>query len=206
MWLAQRGKLLGVLFWPGALMYILYNYIAYAFTVPFIWAMLLAVILVIISVYALVTLIAQLDGEAIQHRLTGVVPEKLSAGMLIGFGVMFIGRAADIVFKAMSEQVALPATEWSVLVSDLVLSLAWVIGGISLWRRKTLGYVSGAGLLFVGSMLFVGLVAFLLLQPFITTAPFMLGDVVVVTIMGIVCSIPFALFTRGVVSHSPLTS
>jgi hypothetical protein len=31
MWLARRGRLIGLLFWPGALFYVLYNYIAYLF-------------------------------------------------------------------------------------------------------------------------------------------------------------------------------
>ena len=35
MWLAWRGKLIGLLFWPGALFYGLYNYIAYLFGMPF---------------------------------------------------------------------------------------------------------------------------------------------------------------------------
>lgn len=201
MWLAQRSKLVGLLFWPGALMYILYNYVAYAFTVPSMWASVSALILLGISIYALVILIARIDGEAVQQRLIGTVSEKLSAGMLFVFGLAFVLRAADIVFKARASQTTLPATEWGVLVSDVLLSTAWIIGGVSLWRRKALGYVSGAGLLFVGSMLFIGLILYLLLQPFLTSAPFILSDVIVVSIMGLVCSIPSALFVRGVLSN-----
>jgi 4-hydroxybenzoate polyprenyltransferase len=32
--LARRGSLMGLLFWPGALLYTLYNYIAYAVAMP----------------------------------------------------------------------------------------------------------------------------------------------------------------------------
>jgi hypothetical protein len=67
-----------------------------------------------------------------------------------------------------------------------------------LLRRMDLGYVGGLGLLFAASMLFVALIAYLLLQPLLTGAPFAPVDVLVVFLMGIVCSIPFVLFFRGV--------
>ena len=76
---------------------------------------------------------------------------------------------------------------------------AWIIGGALLWRRQALGYVAGAGLLFQASMLFVGLIIFLLLQPVLTDAPFAAANVAVVFVMGLVCFIPFLVFTRGVV-------
>ena len=82
-----------------------------------------------------------------------------------------------------------------------MITLAWVIGGVLLWRHKEFGYVTGLGLLFQASMLFIGLIIFLLLQPFLTTAPFVLADVVVIFIMGLICFIPFALFVRGVASN-----
>jgi hypothetical protein len=68
---------------------------------------------------------------------------------------------------------------------------------VLLWRRKALGYVSGLGLLFQGSMLFIGLIFIMILQPFLTEAQFSLFDVLVITVMGLVCFIPFALYVRG---------
>jgi len=203
MWLARREKLVGLLFWPGALLYILYNYVAYAFTVPSAWATLLAIGLLVISIYALAVLVARIDGEAIKKQLTGNVREKLAAGTLIGFGVLFILRAVDIVLiKANASQIALPATEWSVLVSDLLLSLVWIVGGVALWRRSAWGYATGGGLLFIGSALFIGLVVFMLLQPLLTSAPFDASGIIVVLVMSIACTIPFALFTHGIVTRS----
>src|SRR5512134_1119176 len=37
MWLAWRGKLIGLLCWVGALFFVLYNYIAYVFAMPLNW-------------------------------------------------------------------------------------------------------------------------------------------------------------------------
>lgn len=34
MWYAQRSRLVGMPLWPGALLYVLYNYIAYLFGAP----------------------------------------------------------------------------------------------------------------------------------------------------------------------------
>ena len=83
--------------------------------------------------------------------------------------------------------------------ADVIITAAWIIGGVLLWRRQALGYVSGTGLLFQGSMLFIGLILFFLLQPLLTGADFALTDAVVTFAMGFVCFIPFGLFVRGVI-------
>jgi hypothetical protein len=36
-WLTWRGKLVGLLFWPGALLFVLYNYIVYVLGMPLNW-------------------------------------------------------------------------------------------------------------------------------------------------------------------------
>lgn len=201
MWLTRREKLVGLLFWPGALMYVLYNYIAYVFGTPPSWASLLYLTLVASSAYTLIALVASIDGVAVQQHLAGAVREKLSGGILVGLAAAILLRVVGVIGSAAIGQTAIPTAEWSVLISDFLLSPAWVIGGVLLWQRKALGYVSGAGLLFQTSMLFIGLIGFLLLQPLLTRAPFALADVVVVSIMGLICFIPFGLFVRGVLSR-----
>jgi hypothetical protein len=57
--------------------------------------------------------------------------------------------------------------------------------------------VAGLGLLFQESALFIGLTIVLILQPFLTDAPFAPVDVLVVSAMGAVCYVPFALYLRG---------
>ena len=200
MWLTRCGKLLGLLFWPGALMYVLYNYIAYVFSMPLSWVFLLYLTLVTSSAYTLIGLVASVGGEAVQQRLTGAVPEKLSGGILIGLGGLIFIRVVGVIAGALTRQTTVAATELSVLISDFLLAPASIIGGVLLWRRQALGYVVGAGLLFQSSMLFIGLIVFLFLQPLLTTAPFVLADVIVVFVMGLICFIPFGLFVRGVTS------
>ena len=91
-------------------------------------------------------------------------------------------------------------TEVALHAWDFLITPAWVIGGVLLWRRKEFGCVTGLGLLFQASMLFVGLIIFLLLRPSLTGESFVLADVVAVFILGLICFIPFALFVRGVLS------
>ncbi len=199
-WLAWRGKLIGLLFWPGALFFVLYNYIVYVFAMPLNVAFLLHLALVTLSVYTIIGLVASIDGKAVQQRLTGAVPERLAGGVLAGLGLLFFLRVIGVMVNALTSQTLIAETELALHTSDFLISPALVIGGVLLWRRKEFGYVTGLGLLFQGSMLFIGLIIFLLLQPFLTAVPFVLTDVVVIFIMGLICFIPFALFVRGVVS------
>lgn len=197
MWLTWRGKWIGLLCWPGALFFVTYNYIAYVFTVPLNWAFVLHLLLVAMSVYTLITLLASMDGNLVQQQLVDKVPERFAGGVLTGLGVLFLFRVIGVLVGSLSGGDALAETELAVNIADFLTVPAWIIGGILLWRRQTFGYVTGLGLLFQGSMLFIALIAFLLLQPVLTNAPFALTDVIVIFVMGLVCFIPFALFLRG---------
>jgi len=198
MWLTRRGKLIGLLLWPGTLFFALYNYLTYLFAMPLNPAFLLHLALVTLSVYTISDLLAGIDREAVQQRLSGVVPERLAGGILAGLGLLFFLRAAGVMVTALSGQDPMTETELALNTSDFLIAPAWVICGLLLWRRKAFGVVTGLGLLFQASMLFIGLIILLLLQPFVTHVPFALVDVLVVLVMGMVCFIPFGLFVRGV--------
>jgi hypothetical protein len=199
MWLTGRGKLIGLLCWPGALLFVLYNYIAYVFAMPLNAVFLLHLTLITLSVYTAIGLVTSIDGEAVQQRLADSVPKRVAGGILTGLGILFFLRVIGVTVNAFVNQTPIAETELAVQIADFLVTPTWIIGGILLWRRKALGYVTGLGLLFQASMLFIGLIVFLLLQPFLTAAPFVLTDVIVISIMGLVCFIPFVLFVRGVV-------
>ncbi len=201
MWLTRRGKLIGLLLWPGALFFVFYNYLVYVFAMPLGLPFLLHLVLVSMSVYTTIALVAAIDAQAVQQRLTGVVPERLSGGVLTGLGALFLLRVVGTIIGSISGGASIPQTELALHVADFMLSPALIIGGVSLWRRKGLGYVAGLGLLFQTSMLFIGLIVFLLIQPLITDAPFALVDTVVILVMGSICFIPFGLFVRGVLNN-----
>lgn len=200
MGLTQRDKLVGLLFWPGTLFFVLYNYIIYLFVMPLNQAFLLHLALVMLSVYTLSGLVAIIDGKVVGERLAGAVPERLSGGVLAGLGFLFFMRAFFVMVNALTSLTPIADIELGPNTSDFLIAPAWVICGILLWRRKAFGYVTGLGLLFQASMLFIGLIILLVLQPFLTNTPFALVDVGVILIMGLICFIPFGLYVRGVVS------
>ena len=202
MWLTRRGKLIGLLFWPGALFFVLYNYIIYVFAMPLNLAFLAHLALVMLSVYSLIGLLTNIDGKVVQQQLTGAVPERLARGVLAGLGLLLFLLVIGAIVNALISQIPIAETELALHVADFLITPSWVICGVLLWQRKAFGYVAGLGLLFQASMLFIGLILVLLLQPFLTTAVFSLVDVVVVFAMGLICFIPFALFIRGVVSST----
>jgi len=199
MWLTRRGKLIGLLCWPGALLYTFYNYIAYIFGIPLSWITLAFVALVLLSGYLTFELLRSIDSNAVQAQLKGTVFEKISGGVLVLFGVAFFFLAVGVITEA-NTQPEFPMTDVGVAIADIILSVLLFVGGVFLYRRKPLGYAGGLGLLFAASTLFIGLIIFLLLQPVLTNAPFVLTDVIVVLIMGLICFIPTGLFLRGILS------
>lgn len=206
MWLARHGKLIGLLFWPGALFFVLYTYIIYVFAMPLNVAFLPYLALIMLSVYSLIGLLSSIDATEVQQRLTSAVPERLAGGILAGLGLLFFFLVIGAIVNALISQTPIPETELALHTADFLIAPAWVVCGVLLWRRKAFGYVAGLGLLFQASMLFIGLIIVLLIQPFLTPAPFSLVDVVVTFIMGLICFIPFALYIRGVVSYHGSTS
>ena len=200
MWLVRRGTLSGLLLWPGALLYVFYTYLVYVFNMPFNWAFLSHLTLVTLSGYTMIGLIASIDGKAVQQRLAGAVPEKAGGIVLASLGSLFFLRVIGILVSALISRTPFTAAELALNITDFMITPTWVIGGVLLWRRKALGYVTGLGLLFQASMLFIGLIFILIILPLMTTAQFALVDVLVVFVMGLVCFIPLALFVRGTAS------
>jgi hypothetical protein len=199
MGLAGRGKVVGLLFWPGALFYGLYNYLAYLFGMPFNGMFPFYLAIVTLSIYTTIGLVAGIDGQALKNRLAGRVPEKLAGGVLTAFGILFMLLATSEMITPLINQMPIARPDLGLAVADVILSAALAIGGVLLWQRQALGYVGGTGLLFLATMLFMGLIFVLLLQPFLTPTPLALTDVVVILLMSLVSIVPLALFMRGVV-------
>jgi hypothetical protein len=201
MWLTQRGKLLGLLCWPGALLYNVYNYIAYIFGLPLSWLTLVFVVIVLLSAYPVFDLLKNIDRDALKTKLAGAVSEKFSGVLLALFGVAFFFLAVGVITGANADQ-TISMADVGVAIADIFLSVILVIGGVLLFLRNPFGYASGMGLLFAASALFVGVILVVLLQPLLTDAPFVMKDIVVLSGMALVCFIPTGLFMRGVLSSN----
>jgi hypothetical protein len=197
LWLTQRGKLFGLLLWPGALFFVLYNYLVYVLVMPLNVALLLHIALVTLSGYVLIGLLGMIDSDAVAAKVAGRVPARLTGGILAGFGSLFMLRAAVFMITSLVNQEPLTGTELALNTTDFIISPAWIVCGLLLWRREAFGMVTGPGMLFQASMLFIGLIINLILLPMITDAVFNPVDVMVVFAMGFITFIPFYLYLRG---------
>jgi hypothetical protein len=195
--LSRRGRLIGLLFWPGALFYVSYNSIAYTFALPMGWPRLLYLSLSVLSIWTIFRLLGRIDGNAIRSRLAGSVPVRLGGTVLAGFGVLFFLRSGFMIVNHLAGNGQLPVSESAVLAADLLITPVWVLAGIALWRRKVFGYVVGTGLLFQACMLFVALLVYFVLQPLTSGEPFPLEDFITIFVMSLICFVPFGLFMRG---------
>jgi hypothetical protein len=204
--LALKKNLLGLLFWPGALFYVFYNYLVYILAMPLNWGFLLHLTIITASVYTLIILAINIDGTKIQEQLSGLVYERVSGAILVAMGLLFILQSVGAMVEPIINPIQITEIDFAVHVADFLISPALVIGGILLWRRKEFGYVFGLGLLFQASMLFIGLIVFLIIQPLLNSTPFLLFDIFVIFIMGLVCFIPFGLFIRGIMTKDNSSS
>ena len=196
--LTRRGLLTGLVFWIGSLFVINYHYIAYAVAHPMTWQFVLYITIVGLTAWAVFNLIRSIDLFEIKQRLSGAVPVRFTAGVLIVLGLLFLLRAGDIIIKALAAEKILPPTEFA----DLLSSIIWIFGGVVLWKKMALGYIVGAGLILQASLLFIGLLLYFILQPVVANTPFLTDDFIVIFLMGWVCYIPFGFFVRGIIMRS----
>jgi len=197
-WLARRGKLIGLLCWPGALFYVLYTYIPYLIGVPFNVPFLLYLLLVTLSTYTLIGLIASIDGDAVRQRLTGAVPARTAGGVLAGLAILIIVRQISLIVTALTSQAPVDTLELAVWINDFTVACpALFVGGFLLWRRKALGYVAGAGLLLQYGVLSIVLIPMMVFKAIHTGSPIDVAGIVVLLVMGATCFIPLAFFVRG---------
>lgn len=200
MWLARRGQLLGLLCWPGVLLYMLYIYLAYAIGVPFNVPFLAYVLAVALSAYTTIGLVVGIDAAAVRRRLAGAVPERLAGGILAGLAILFTMMNVADVITALASPAPDHLLQFPVWIADFaVLAPAWLLGGLLLWKRRALGYLSGAGLLLVGSMLFAGVILALAFPSFYTGSALDLTGMVFILVVGLICFVPFGLYARGIV-------
>jgi hypothetical protein len=94
-WLARRGALIGLLLWPGALFYVLYTYSLALVRAPFSVLFLPFVLLVTVSAYTTIGLIASIDGSLVRRRLAGVVTARVVGGILVGLALLTIAQDAS---------------------------------------------------------------------------------------------------------------
>ncbi len=196
--LAKRGLLLGLLLWPGALLYLLYNYSIYLFSLSFSFGYLIILVLVIINFYSLIRVLISLDSKLIHRELVGSVNERLSGGIIAGMGILFFAQVIYSVVTLLINKDGFEVVSLAIHISDILFAPLWIIGGITLFLKKEFGYILGLALLFQASMLFIALIVVMLIQPILVSQAIIWADIVFISVLGLISFGPFYLFARTI--------
>ena len=125
--LARRGRLLGLLCWPGALLYVLYIYLVYTIGVPLNALFLVYLLLVALSAYTTIGLVVNIDAEAVRQRLAGAaslrraVPARLTGGLLAVLAALFLLMQIVEVIAATVGRRSLEGLDLSPFVADFIV-------------------------------------------------------------------------------------
>jgi hypothetical protein len=198
MWLARRGSLIGLLLWPGALFYLLYDYGYYALGAPFNWFFVAYLVLIALSTYAMIAVVVSIDGAAVRERLASAVPARSIGGFLAALAVLFTMLWTAISVSALVGGTSLDPVARTVTIMDLTVQLpALLLGGVLLWRRQSLGYVVAAGLLLQAAAYLIGLSALTVLQEVLIAVPIDPSAVAPGLVIGATALVSMATFVRG---------
>lgn len=197
-WLTWRGKLIGLLCWPGAIFYMLYVYFPYVICVPFNILFLPYLILFSLSIYTLIGIIVSIDGNAVSNYVSDIIPAKIFGGILVGLSLLIVLRQTGLIVNALINKTLIEPQELALWIDDFsIASPAMFIGGFFLWKKNPLGYVVGAGLFIAYGILSLGLIPFLAIQSHLKNTSIDLLAIVILIVMAVICLIPFLFFVRG---------
>lgn len=203
--LTWRGKLIGLLCWPGAIFYVLYVYFPYIICVPFNILFLPYLIIFSLSIYTLIGIIVSIDGNAVSNYVSDIIPAKISGGILIGLSALIVLRQISLIVNALINKTVIDPQELALWIDDFsIASPAIFIGGFFLWKKKPLGYVVGAGLFIAYGILSLGLIPFIVIQSHLKNTPVDLFGIVILIVMAVICLISFLFFVRGTSKMSNL--
>lgn len=198
LWLTRRGVLLGLLLWPGALFYVLYDYGYYILGAPFNGFFLAYLALMVGSVYTLIGIVGSVDGAAVREQLAGRVPRRLIGGFLAGLGLLFMALWTAMTLAALLSGTGLAPIPHTVVILDLTVQLpALLVGGALLWRQVPLGYVVAAGLLLQAGAYLIGLSVLTLGQEILLRTPLDPTAIVPGLVVGALCLALLVFFVRG---------
>jgi hypothetical protein len=206
MWLARRGSLIGLLLWPGALFYVLYDYGYYVLGAPHTVLFIPYIALMTLSGYAIIGIVVSIDGAAVRDQTAAGIPARLVGGFLAGLALLFTALWSALSLSASLTGAVFDMVPRVVTTLDLTVQLpALFVGGILLMRRHALGYVVAAGLLLQASAYLVGLSAITVLQEVLIQAPFDPVAVLPGIVVGVIGVVMIGSFVRAAGNRSVAT-
>lgn len=132
------------------------------------------------------------------QRLSAVMPRRTVGGALVGLAILYFALETLLIVATLASRALLDPLMHTAWIIDLTVQCrALLVGGVLLWRRETLGYVVGAGLLLQFGVLNVGYLVVVVLQAFFAAAPINAPVVALLLVTGVICFTPLTFFVRG---------
>jgi hypothetical protein len=153
-WYVGRGSVRGLLIWFGALIYVVYSYVTYAFFVHFGPIFLIYVATLGSSAYALAGATTNVELERLRHHWPATFRVRSVSVFLIFVGVAFGGMWLAAIARALMSGAApegvaesgLPVNPIHVLDLAFLLPLT-ILTGIAHWKGRAFGVVFATPLL-----------------------------------------------------------
>ena len=192
--LALRKLRIGLIGLGSALLFILYNSVAYLFAAQHAFAITVNAFVVLLCVIELGLYAASFPATWRGHQPGAVQRPELYGVVLAVMGVIFVVRALSGIIGAHT----LTASDIGVNVADAVICSVWIVSGVLLLIKGASGPRFTAALVAYvhGSLLFIALLLYMALQPALCGTAFEPIELTAVALMSLLLIVPCALLLR----------
>lgn len=198
MGLASRGYILGLLFWPSSLFYLVFVYLFYSIAVPFSWVFLLYITLTALSGYTIIGIIGLLDAEKIKKNYIEQIPPKFVGGILIIFGIGFLLLDLSDIIEVLNQTTTIELDTYVPWIIDFTVGVPiLLIGGILMWKKEGLGYVMSPGLLLYSVLLDIGITILYVFKWYYNEPDFEIEALITFFIVTIITLIPLYYYLKN---------
>jgi hypothetical protein len=148
MLLTARGSVRAPIVWLGALSYVLYNAVFFAFDVAFNQMFLLYVAVLSLAVWSLVTLLVGVDAPRVRACFTDQVPIRTIAAYLLVTTALFAATWLRDIVPALAHLTTPASLQGTLMLTNPIQVTDFAIGfpltilaAIWFWQRRPWGYV-----------------------------------------------------------------
>ncbi|HMQ61272.1 MAG TPA: hypothetical protein PKE06_11435 [Flavilitoribacter sp.] len=145
-WMAWRGSKAGLLFWAGAIFYLIYTFAIYCFAVHFNSLFLIYCLVLGLSFYGFLAFLISYSGEPTTDWPTGRIPVRLTAWFLISIaGLFYLLWLSEVVPATLGNQTPDSLVQTGLFTNPVhVLDLSvclpgLILTGILLLKNKPMG-------------------------------------------------------------------
>ena len=150
-----RGSIRATMVWLGALSYVLYNAVFFAFDVAFNQMFLLYVAVLSLAIWSLVALLLGIDGARVQACFTNRLPVRTIAAYLVATTALFALTWLQDILPGLVRLTTPTSLQGTLMLTNPIQVMDFAVGfpvtilaAVWLWQRRPWGYVL-AGLFLV---------------------------------------------------------